>query len=117
MFGKLDVRRKSIVTLALLQDCRKIFCKSGPSTTAAVLYKQTALQPSLNATFNQSTTGNVKCNVKTDLLSKLMVMQLYYYFIIYIQSKLQAPSPFSPEEEKEGYGGKDLQKRKVLRLE
>jgi len=73
MICKLDVRRKSIVTLALLQGCFKIFCKSGPSTTAAVLYKQTALQPSLNATFNQSTTGNVKCNVKTDLLSTLMV--------------------------------------------
>jgi len=31
MFCKLDVRRKSIVTLALSSDCRKIFfCKSGP---------------------------------------------------------------------------------------
>jgi len=31
MFCKLDVRCKTIVTLALSYDCRKIFCKSGPS--------------------------------------------------------------------------------------
>ena len=29
LFDKLDVRRKSIVTLAPSSDCRKIFCKSG----------------------------------------------------------------------------------------
>ena len=30
MFSKSDIRRKSIVTLELSQDCCKIFCKSGP---------------------------------------------------------------------------------------
>ena len=33
MFGKLDVRHKSIVSLALSSNSRKIFCKSGPRTT------------------------------------------------------------------------------------
>jgi len=31
--------------------------------------------------------------------------------------KKQLKTGISPEEEKEGYGGKDLQKRKVLSLE
>ena len=34
MFCKLDVRHKSIVTLALLKDCCRIFCKSGPRITS-----------------------------------------------------------------------------------
>ena len=34
MFCKLDVRHKSIITLALLKDCRRIFCKSGPRITS-----------------------------------------------------------------------------------
>jgi len=31
--------------------------------------------------------------------------------------KLSGESMYSPEEEKKGYGGKDLQKREVLNLE